>query len=59
MKTHIMTEIRKHGFELVMERAIEEALNGPKHLFLSVDTDVLDPSHAPRIPIRWGTGNAV
>jgi agmatinase len=30
-----------------MERAIEEALDGPTHLFVSLDVDVLDPAFAP------------
>ncbi|MGW7578059.1 agmatinase [Streptomyces sp. NPDC054765] len=47
MKTHFMAEIERHGFDSVLERAIDEALDGPEHLFLSIDIDVADPAHAP------------
>jgi len=30
-----------------MQRAIEEALDGPEHLYVSVDVDALDPAYAP------------
>ena len=46
-----MAEVQRHGFDAVLERAITEALDGPTHLFLSVDIDVADPSVAP------GTGS--
>jgi agmatinase len=51
MKTHFMAEIERDGFEVVMERAINDALDGPEHLYISLDVDVLDPSVAP------GTGS--
>lgn len=47
MRSHWMAEIEQFGFDAVVERAIEEALSGPEHLFLSVDVDVCDPAHAP------------
>ena len=51
VRSHYMAEIHKHGFEHVMDRAIDEALDGAEYLFLSVDIDVVDPSAAP------GTGS--
>jgi agmatinase len=47
VRAHHMAEIERFGFERVMERAIEEALDGPTHLFVSLDVDVLDPAFAP------------
>jgi agmatinase len=47
MHSHWMDEIRQNGLEEVMDRAVAEALNGPEHLFLSVDIDVCDPAFAP------------
>jgi agmatinase len=44
---HFMAEIERYGFERVVERAVAEALDGPKHLFISLDIDVLDPAFAP------------
>ena len=51
-RTHFMTEIEEDGAEAVVDRAIEEALDGTDAVYLSVDIDVLDPAHAP------GTGTA-
>lgn len=47
MRSHWMDEIRRDGLDQVMQRAIAEALDGPDHLFLSVDIDVCDPAFAP------------
>ncbi|MEW6282162.1 MAG: agmatinase family protein [Candidatus Eremiobacterota bacterium] len=47
MRSHFMAEIERTGFEAVLEKAIEEALDGPKHLYISLDIDVLDPAYAP------------
>jgi agmatinase len=47
LRTHFMAEIRKDGFDAVLERALEEALDTAEHLYISVDVDVADPSHAP------------
>ena len=47
MRSHLMTEIEEHGAEAVVRRAIEEALDGPEVIYLSVDIDVLDPGLAP------------
>jgi agmatinase len=42
-----MTEIEEHGAEAVIDRAIEEALDGPDSVYLSLDIDVIDPGMAP------------
>lgn len=47
MRTHFMAEIQAHGFDTVLERAVNEALEGPDLMFLSLDIDVADPSAAP------------
>jgi len=47
MRTHFMAEIRRDGFDVVLERALEEALDTADHLYISVDVDVADPAHAP------------
>lgn len=47
MRFHLMTEIEERGAEVVVATAIEEALDGPDAIYLSVDIDVLDPGMAP------------
>lgn len=47
MRTHFMAEIEARGFEAVLREAIEQALDGPEAVYLSVDIDVLDPAFAP------------
>ena len=47
MRTHFMAEIRKDGFDAVLERALDEALDTADHLYISVDVDAADPAHAP------------
>ena len=47
IKSHYMAEIERDGFEKVMERAINEALDGAEYLFISFDIDSLDPAFAP------------
>jgi agmatinase len=47
MRSHFMAEIESIGFNAVLEKAIAEALDGPKYLFISLDIDVLDPAFAP------------
>lgn len=47
MKSHFMAEVQAHGFDAVLERAINEALEKADHLFISLDIDVFDPSVAP------------
>jgi agmatinase len=47
LRYHLMTEIEERGAEAVVADAIAEALDGPEHIYLSVDIDVLDPGLAP------------
>jgi agmatinase len=47
MRWHRMVEIEERGAEEVVARAIDEALDGPDAIYLSVDIDVLDPAAAP------------
>jgi agmatinase len=47
MRSHFMAEIERFGLQQVIERAIDEALDGPEYLYISFDIDVLDPAYAP------------
>ncbi|MDQ2675088.1 MAG: agmatinase family protein, partial [Chloroflexota bacterium] len=47
MRWHLMTEIEERGSEAVVADAIEQALDGPEVIYLSVDIDVIDPGMAP------------
>jgi len=47
MRWHLMREIEERGAEAVIARAIDEALDGPDHVYLSLDIDVIDPGLAP------------
>ncbi|MEX0784207.1 MAG: agmatinase [Dehalococcoidia bacterium] len=47
MRSHFMSEIEDRGFDTVVTEAIEQALDGPELVYLSVDIDVLDPAFAP------------
>ncbi|MEM7537151.1 MAG: agmatinase family protein [Chloroflexota bacterium] len=47
MRSHYLAEIDRLGFSTVLDKAIEEALDGPEYIFLSLDIDVLDPAFAP------------
>ena len=47
MRSHFMSEIEERGFDVVIGEAIEQALDGPDLIYLSVDIDVLDPAFAP------------
>ena len=47
LRTHFMAEIDRRGFRTVLQDAIDEALDGPEYLYLSLDIDVLDPAYAP------------
>ncbi|MGH2357919.1 MAG: agmatinase [Candidatus Limnocylindria bacterium] len=47
MRWHLMTEIEARGAEAVIAQAIDEALDGPEVIYLSVDIDVIDPGMAP------------
>lgn len=47
MRSHFMTEVHKRGFDAVLGTAIQEAMDGPKYAYLSIDIDVVDPGAAP------------
>jgi agmatinase len=47
LRWHLMGELLDRGVETVIDQAIEEALDGPDVIYLSIDIDVLDPGFAP------------
>jgi len=47
MQSHRMSDIEQRGFDVVLNDAIAQALDGPENIYLSVDIDVLDPAFAP------------
>jgi len=47
LRSHHMAEVERIGFDAVLNKAIDEALDGPKYLYVSIDVDVMDPSFAP------------
>ncbi|MGI8928312.1 MAG: agmatinase family protein, partial [Candidatus Limnocylindrales bacterium] len=47
LRWHLMREIEERGAEAVVDDAINEALEGPDAIYLSIDIDVLDPGMAP------------
>ncbi|MEM8885414.1 MAG: agmatinase family protein [Planctomycetota bacterium] len=47
VRYHFMSELDRDGWKKVLERALAEAMDGPEYLFISVDTDCLDPAWAP------------
>jgi agmatinase len=47
LRTHFMAEIDRDGFDTVLERALDEALDSADHLYISLDVDVCDPAYAP------------
>jgi agmatinase len=47
LRYHLMTEIEERGAEAVIAQAIDEALDGPDSIYLSLDIDVIDPGLAP------------
>ncbi len=47
LRWHFMREIEERGAEAVIAQAIEEALDGPDYIYLSLDIDVIDPGMAP------------
>jgi agmatinase len=44
---HTMAEIEREGWDAVMSRVLAEATDGPQHLYISFDIDVLDPAYTP------------
>ncbi|MEZ0496945.1 agmatinase family protein [Sphingomonas sp. IW22] len=53
MRYHTMVEVEKWGWDKVMARALAEARDNAKKLWISFDVDVLDPAFMP------GTGTPV
>lgn len=53
VRYHTMPEIEKRGWQATMERALKEARESGKKIFISFDVDVLDPAFIP------GTGTPV
>ena len=47
LRYHFMREIEERGAEAVVAQAIDEANDGPDHVYLSLDIDVIDPGLAP------------
>ncbi len=47
LRYHFMREIEERGADAVIAQAIEEALDGPDYVYLSLDIDVIDPGLAP------------
>ncbi len=47
LRWHTIHDIQRRGFDAVLAEAVEQALDGPERLYLSVDVDVLDPAYAP------------
>ncbi|MBI4282364.1 MAG: agmatinase [Chloroflexi bacterium] len=47
MRWHTISDIETKGFDAVLEEALGQAQEGPEHIYLSVDIDVLDPAFAP------------
>ena len=47
MRWHFMREMEERGAEAVIAQAIDEALDGPDAIYLSLDIDVIDPGMAP------------
>lgn len=53
LRYHTMAEIDRDGWGAVMERVLDEANDGPEHLYISFDIDVMDPAYTA------GTGTPV
>jgi len=47
LRWHFMREIEERGADAVIAQAIDEALDGPDYIYLSLDIDVVDPGMAP------------
>jgi len=47
VRYHFIHEFDEKGWKAVLEEAIAEATDGVDYLFISVDTDCLDPAFAP------------
>jgi agmatinase len=49
MRFHFTDEIDRNGWPALLARALAEARDGPKKIFVSIDIDVLDPTFAPGV----------
>ena len=47
MRYHTMAEIERDGWDVVMDRVMNEAMEGTEYLYISFDIDVLDPAYMP------------
>ena len=47
MRYHTMAEIERDGWDVVMDRVMNEALGVGEYLYISFDVDVLDPAYMP------------
>jgi agmatinase len=47
LRWHTQVELEERGVEAVVDDAIDEALDGPDRIYLSIDVDVVDPGMAP------------
>jgi agmatinase len=47
LRSHYMAEVERKGWDAVLRRALEEALDGPRYLYISLDIDVMDPAYTP------------
>jgi agmatinase len=47
VRYHMLAQIDRDGWPVVMKQALAEALDGPKKVFISVNTYVLDLAWAP------------
>jgi agmatinase len=56
MRTHFMAEIHADGFDTVLARALEEALDTADHLYISMDVDCADPARRRDRGRRHGRG---
>jgi agmatinase len=47
IRYHMMAEIDRDGWPAVMKRVMAEVRDGPEYIFISIDTDCLDPAWGP------------
>jgi agmatinase len=44
VRYHTMAEVRRKGFEAVLARVVDEAMEGPEKTFVSIDVSVIEPT---------------
>ncbi|MCC5887272.1 MAG: agmatinase family protein [Gammaproteobacteria bacterium] len=56
LRYYTMNAVEKHGWQYVMDRALQDAREGAEYLFISLDVDVIDPTYFPgtRVPEPGG-----